>query len=382
MAGEAQPDHAGLRVLVLTASIGAGHDLPAEVLAAELSEHGAEVTIADALRESGPLVERLVLGGSKFGSRLADAIFDFEYWLISRVAPVRRAASRLGELLTGRAILGLIERERPDVIVSTYPGSTEVLGRLRRRGRLAVPVVAAITDLAALRYWAHPGADLHLVIHPESIEEVREIAGPGAEVVTARGFDDPAFAEPLDRDAARRALDMPTGRLLVVVSGGGWGVGDLAGAVDIVLERDDADALALCGTNDDLRAALTERFAGRGDRVRVWGFTDRMPELLAAADALVHSTAGLTVLEAIVRGCPPISYGWGRGHIRVNNRAYVRFGLAAVARDRDELRAALDRALVARPAPDPSFAGLPTAAELVLARFGGAGGGHEAADLA
>ena len=51
-----------------------------------------------------------------------------------------------------------------------------------------------------------------------------------------------------------------------------------------------------------------------------------MSDWLAAGDALVHSTGGLTVLEAHVRGCPTISYGWGRGHIRANNEAFLRFG--------------------------------------------------------
>jgi processive 1,2-diacylglycerol beta-glucosyltransferase len=116
-----------------------------------------------------------------------------------------------------------------------------------------------------------------------------------------------------------------------------------------------------------VRRDLERLFAGFS-RVRVLGFTDRMGDLLAAADALVHSTAGLTVLEAHVRGCPTISYGWGRAHIRANNEAFARFGLAEVAADRRELEAALRRALAARRPPDTSFAELPSAASLVLER--------------
>jgi UDP-N-acetylglucosamine:LPS N-acetylglucosamine transferase len=104
----------------------------------------------------------------------------------------------------------------------------------------------------------------------------------------------------------------------------------------------------------------------------VEGFTDRMGDLLAAADALIHSTAGLTVLEAHVRGCPTISYGWGRAHIRVNNEAFTRFGLAEVATTRPQLAQALGRALARRREPDLSFAQLPSAASLVLDRLGGA----------
>ena len=127
--------------------------------------------------------------------------------------------------------------------------------------------------------------------------------------------------------------------------------------------------VALCGRNEDIRASLESRF-DPDERVRIEGFTTRMPDFMAAADALVHSTAGLTVLEAIMRGCAPISYGWGRAHIRVNNRAYVRHGLAQVAATPEELRAALERALAQRPEPDRSFAALPSAASVVLDTVG------------
>jgi hypothetical protein len=96
------------------------------------------------------------------------------------------------------------------------------------------------------------------------------------------------------------------------------------------------------------------------------GFTDRMGDVLAASDALVHSSAGLTVLEAIIRGCPVISYGFGYGHVRASNAALQRFGLAQVARSEHELGPALERALDHRPAPDGSFARRPSTASLML----------------
>jgi UDP-N-acetylglucosamine:LPS N-acetylglucosamine transferase len=229
-----------------------------------------------------------------------------------------------------------------------------------------VPLISAITDLSSLWWWAHPGVDVHLITHPESAAEVRSVAGEHTVVEAVRGLNDPAWALPMDATDARRALGLPLGPRLVVVSGGGWGVGDLEGAVEESLARESTTVVVLCGTNDGLRDRLGARFAGAGDRVRIWGFTDRMPELFAAADALIHSTAGLTVLEALMRGLPAISYGWGVGHIRLNNEAYARFGLADVATTRAELGAALDRALAATRPPDPSFAALPTAAEVVL----------------
>jgi len=96
------------------------------------------------------------------------------------------------------------------------------------------------------------------------------------------------------------------------------------------------------------------------------GFTDRMSDVLAASDALIHTSSGLTVLEAIIRGCPVISYGFSYGHVRVSNRALERFKLAEVADNRAELGSALKRVLSDRPQPDASFAARPSTASLIL----------------
>jgi processive 1,2-diacylglycerol beta-glucosyltransferase len=371
------------RVLILSAAIGEGHDLPARVLADELREEapGIEVEIADGLEAMGGLLSQIIVRGSPFHSKWGNRFFDFEFWFISVFPPGRWIAGWFVYAFGARGLMRLIRGERPDVVVSTYPGVTDVLGRLRRRGKLAVPAVSAITDLAALRYWSHPGIDLHLLTHPESEEEVRQIAGD-TDVVAVRGLNSPDFLLPLDPAEARRRLELAPEPKLVVVSGGGWAVGDLEGAVEAGLEAGAGLVVALCGRHEGVKSALEARF-GDDERVQIWGFTDRMGELLAAADALVHSTAGLTVLEAHVRGCPTVSYGWGRAHIRANNRAFTRFGLAEVAPDRRSLGEALGRALAKRRDPDLSFAELPSAASVVLDRLGvrsRLGAGHEVAD--
>ena len=153
--------------------------------------------------------------------------------------------------------------------------------------------------------------------------------------MTVHGLTAPDFLVPRTQSAARRELGVPTDGPLVLVSGGGWGVGDIIGAVEVASSSAQvAQIVCLCGRNEALRRRLTERF-GQDPRVRVEGFTDRMAAWMAAADVLIHSTGGLTVLEAMMRGLPTISYGWGRGHIRLNNAAFRRFGLAEVVAEPD-----------------------------------------------
>ena len=354
------------RALVLSADIGEGHDLPARAIEAGLRDElpQIEVEVQDGLRAMGRLMTLVVRDGSWLSFNWLPWLFEVQYFLLARFPPTRWLALRLGCMLGARRLRKTVRACDPDLIVSTYPGTTAVLGELRKRGRLKTPVVSAITDLAGLRFWAHPGVDLHTVTYRESIEEVEAIAGPGS----ARWAHPPTSAEflrPVSRADARRRLGLPTGAKVVVVSGGGWGIGDLAGAVEAALEVQGSMVVCLAGRSERARRRLERRF-GSNPRVRLLGFTEEMSDLLGAADALVHSTAGLTVLEAQIRGCPVISYGFAVGHIRANNRAYARFGLASVATSPFELRAELERALAQRPAPDPAFAALPSPARLAL----------------
>jgi processive 1,2-diacylglycerol beta-glucosyltransferase len=356
------------KILILSASVGEGHDLPARTLADQLRDEapGAEVVIEDGLRAMGHafvLVNERAPGVVFFHFQW---LWDAAFWLFVGLAPTRRLTQWIVRKLGSRGVLRLVEEVQPDVVVSVYPMTTEVLGGLRRDGRLHVPVVGAITDLAMMHYWAAPGIDLHIVTHPESIDEVREVAGVGTAIEAVHGLTRPEFAEPCDPVAARKELGLPPQGKVVLVSGGGWGVGDLESAVGVALKLEVAVIACLCGRNDELRDRLSSRYAGEA-RVLVVGFTEQMSEWLAAADALVHSTGGLTVLEAYVRGCPTISYGWGRGHIRANNAAFRRYGIAVVVDSSRELEQALAGALTSRPSPGLVLAALPSAASLVLA---------------
>ena len=353
-------------MLVLTADIGEGHDLPARIIKADLEEEvpGAEVEIANGLDAMGKICAAVLRNGSKVTFRWMPWLFDIQYWLITKFAPARWTFHHIGYLIGGRGLAKLIAERDPDTVISTYPGVTAVLGMLRENRRLDIPVQSAITDLAGLRYWAHPGVDLHYVTHPESIEEVEKLVGPGT-VEWVRPPISREFLMPRTRRDAREALDLPAHARVVLVSGGGWGVGDLEGAIRSALAGDDTIVVCITGRNEIAREKLEKDF-GDNEQVRILGFTEQMSDWMAAADAMIHATAGLTVLEAHIRGCPVVSYGFSAGHLRANNAAFERFGLAEVARSDHELESVLRHVTRERQSPDSSFASLPSIASRAL----------------
>ena len=357
----------GLRVLILCADIGEGHLSTARALLRELDAHADvdAVELRSDLAVMGPRVGRFMDRGFHTHLERGLCTYELAYRVFFQMELPRRVGELALALLGGRGLLRTIAGSRADVVVTEYPVLSAALGELRRMRRLPVPVCSAISDPAGLHYWAHPGIDMHLLNWPESLTEVERIAGPGKSVVV-RPLLDERYFQPLDRAAARVQLGLPLDSPVVVVSGGGWGMGDLTGAVEVARGLPDAGfVVAVAGHNERAHAALTERF-GQDQSVHVLGFSHQMPELLMAADAVIHTTGGTTALEARAVGCPLINYGSGVAHVRAHARALERLGIAQWARDRRALEPALWRALSAGRRPPAAFADLPAAADVVV----------------
>jgi len=335
------------RVLILAAGVGRGHQSAAEGLRDELLRMAPDVrvTVHNGLGASrGPLrvfLERF----TRWQLTHCPATYSLSYLIGVRWKLGRQIALRVLYGIAHSGLASLIDAEQPDVVISTYPGITAPLGVMRQRGQLQIPVCALVTDLASLHFWAHPGADLHLASYPESLTEIAAITG-GAPARAARAPLSLAHWNRRERCAARRALGLDPELPLVLVSGGGWGIGDLRGAITAALEVEQVQVIVICGENEPATRRLSDHYASHS-RVRVLGYTHAMADLLGAANVLVHSTGGMTCLEAAAQGCPVIAYGFAHGHVRHNMKAMLRHGLIRHAKNSHELtrelRQTLDR---------------------------------------
>ena len=329
------------RVLVLTAPVGEGHVATARTLEQDITRMhpGAEVTVCDVLPEFRAPLRWLLSDAYRWQLRVAPWLFAALFSAL-RHSRFLRFLTRAGLSLAGsRGVLRILRRYPADVVVSTWPAATTILGCLRLRGKLTVPICATITDFAGLELWADKGVDLHLVMHESLLPRVERLAGrDSARLVAPLVSAD--FLVPRSAAQARSTLGLPGDPTVVVVSGGGWAVGDLEGAVRTALELGDTLVICLTGRNAAAMSRLEDRFAA-DMRVTVLGFTDSMSDLLAAADVLVHSTGGVTCLEALARGCPIVAYGAPPGHAPLLARQMAALGLVHHARTLSELKAAL-----------------------------------------
>lgn len=212
----------------------------------------------------------------------------------------------------------------PAAVVSTYPLASQVLGELRRAGRLTAPVLAMMTDPSVHPLCVSAGVDRYLAPNLEAVAAIGPTAVLVGPVVDPRFHPGPARGH--------------LGRLALIVAGS-WGVGDIERTVADVAATGLVTPVVVCGRNEGLRQRL------QGGPAVALGWQDHMPALLRTADVLVHNAGGLSSLEALATGVPVISYRCLPGHGTANAAQLSRSGLAAWPQDAGQLADALRHAL-------------------------------------
>src|SRR5580704_1461752 len=233
-----------------------------------------------------------------------------------------RTGSRLAGLMARAASARLVpalqadlDRQPADLLLSVFATGATAAGQVKARRPMALRTVVLCTDVTVHRIWAAPGTDLFLVTSPAAAASVRRYL-PRATVAVVPPPVRPEFYAAPSQAAARAALGVPSGEFCVLVIDSGWGVGPLTAAV-AELAAAGVHVLAVAGRD----RAVEQRFralARETPRVTPFGFTDRVPELMAAADLIVALPGATTCSEARVVGRQLLLLDVMPGHGRDN----------------------------------------------------------------
>ncbi len=324
------------RILIISASMGAGHDGAANELRKRLEAQGHTVKVVDFLHCCPFGIGWFIKWSYLVQLRVAPWSYELTYRLWYKMPSTWIFIVRLDTFIAGRRIRREIKDADADVVVSTYPLSSLVLGNMRKKRWLKVPVMTYLTDFAVHPLWVHPHVDVHLATSEFAAATARERGGEDARAPGPLVADRFQRVPAAGRVASRAALGLTDGQRAVLVVAGSWGVGDITGTYDAICAAGDFHPVVVCARDEDLKIKLERH--GRGT---ILGWTDDMPGLMAACDVMVENAGGLTANEAFAVGLPVVTYLPIAGHGRDNAEGMSEIGVTRYAQNPDELRAAL-----------------------------------------
>src|SRR2546423_9419119 len=141
-------------------------------------------------------------------------LYEFFYTALWRWRWFAVASKRFVAAWCGRRLAREVAKAGPDIVLSTYPLGTAGLEWLRRKGKLAVPTGAWISDFAPHPFWVYGDIDLNLVMHERAIEPALRCV-PGAPVAVSAPPVREEF-QPGEQEAVRNRLGLPPGAFVAL----------------------------------------------------------------------------------------------------------------------------------------------------------------------
>jgi processive 1,2-diacylglycerol beta-glucosyltransferase len=343
-----------IRILVTYATAGAGHRRAAEAIAAAARAQlpAAQVQCVDILDYTPAWFRRGYSWSYLLLVRHAPWVWGISYRLLDRglvyrcFHPLRQAWN----LLLARRFVRWLKEEPPGLVVATHFFPANVCGSGKRRGWLRVPVVVVVTDFHPHRFWLGSQFDA-VVLGAEQAAAVcvqrglprQRLHVLGIPVRTCAGTD-------ASRQAGRSRLDLEPHRQVILVASGGTTVGPFEQVVGALTELEQEvpnrlQLLVVCGEDVAALRRLQERARKAPMPIKVFGFVDNMPELMAASDLMVAKAGGMTVAEALGQGLPLVLYHAIPGQERSNAQYLAQHGAAVIARRPSGVAAVVRRML-------------------------------------
>jgi UDP-N-acetylglucosamine:LPS N-acetylglucosamine transferase len=315
------------RALLLSGSIGAGHDVVAEACAASLHRRHWTTQTLDSIRLMGERTGGL--GERVFRAMLGTpGLYDaFHFHQLRQGGRLAERADQAAAHYVVPVLDEQLRREPVQLLISVFATGAGAASRVKDRHPDMVTAVFC-TDVDPHRLWVHGNTDLYLVTSVTARAFVRRFH-PHAQVAIVPTPIRSAFYAAPDRATARAGLGVPADGRCVLLMGGAWGLGPLQ-HIAASLAAAGVYTLAVAGRNPRLKSGLRTAAAGAAGRLIPFGFTDQIPALMAASD-LVITTSGDTCAEARAVGRRLMLLDAVPGHGRENLQHELERGNADVA---------------------------------------------------
>ncbi|MBX9668191.1 MAG: hypothetical protein K2X93_11255 [Candidatus Obscuribacterales bacterium] len=294
------------RVLILSASAGAGHVRAAEAIEKALVKYPQiEVRHEDALRFTNAAFRRVYsrayINMVNRAPQVLGLLYDWadKPWKDERQ---RLAFDRFNTL----PLISMLNRHKPDLVICTHFLPSEIMSWLICRKKIATKNAVVVTDFDIHSMWLCHHYFRYFVAMDETWVHLTQLGFSPDRVVVSGIPVDPVFAIPKNKQDMRAKYGLDPDLPTIYMSLGGHGVGPTEEIVMSLSQmQHEAQVLAMCGRNDELVGRLRvlgDNLAGQSKlKIHPVGFTTHVDEYMSASDMVLGKPGGLTTSEALCK---------------------------------------------------------------------------------
>ena len=291
-----------MRILILSANTGGGHNSTAGAIAEQFKIRGVEAEIADSLSYISEKVSDFISWGHSYVYRKLPRLFGIGYRFEEKHTPrfiYNRCAKGAPNLFQK------LQQGGYDGVICVHVFAGLMMTAVRERYKLHLPTYFVATDYTCSPGVADLYADGYFIPHALLLEEFTR-AGLDAKKIHATGIPiSQEFYRLEEKAQARTTLGLPQDKRVVLLSCGSMGAGHLdRRALKLFQDLpDDTVLCVLCGNNRKTYEKLKGHIC---ERLHVVSFTENVCTYMSASDLYITKPGGLMTTEALAKRLPMV----------------------------------------------------------------------------
>ena len=337
----------GKNILVVTASMGSGHNKAANAVAEAIKRKYPvnKINVIDFMSTETAYFNSLV---KDIYLKMLDhtpSVYEFFYKFTSDSTKGSTIQSVFAHAMK-KDMRELIKKYEADMVICTHPFPCAAASYLKQTGEINIPLITVMTDFCVHQFWLYKNIDIYFTAN-DLLKKEMVNQGLLEERIFVTGI--PVgynFRVDYNRDDLLTKFKLEKVKPVALIMGGGLGLGDVKNAL-CQLERlkKDIQILVITGANVALWSEMNEYAQHSKHKIFVWGYSHNIQEFMSVATFLISKPGALTISEALTRELPMILHDPIPGP-EVDNAKFVSDNGAAIwVRHQDTLDAVVREVL-------------------------------------
>ena len=314
-----------MKVLILSANTGEGHNSSARAILQAMEARGFEAEMRDVLSigkknatsTNSKNVSKAYVESTK-GFNIFSKVYALAAWISKHWNGHKHSPIYWVNKMFWRRLWHYIDDNHFDAVVAVHLFAAEKLTALKREGKLHVPAIFVMTDYTIHPFLNDSELDYYVIPHKDLIPlwvengfKEEELVPIGIPVDTSK------FDTRLPMGEARKKVAKALGFELkesdapdqnsrwYLMMSGSMGFGNMAAQLKTFARdmRPNSRVICVCGRNEQNLKVIKRDFADDW-RICPVGFTDKIPLIMDACDVVLSKPGGITTTESFIKNIP------------------------------------------------------------------------------
>lgn len=301
------------KILIFYGSYGGGHLAAAKTIRAYLEEkykNQIEIEMIDCIEYINKVINKVSTEAYKELAKKAPWVWK-QVYTNSQHGALSRISTTTNKLMSLK-LNTLLQEVKPDLIISTHPFSTQMCAILKEKGKIDCRLATIMTDYHTHDQWlvAYKYVDYFFVANQQMKTDMI-MKGINSQKIFVTGIPvSERFLKKYNKDEICKELGLsPNKQTMLFFAGGEFGLGRNSTYMTLkVLIRlfKDLQVIAISGKNKKMNKKFNNlvKVTKSEDRIKIFEFTDKIPEIMSISSAVITKAGGLTITESLVSGLP------------------------------------------------------------------------------